>query len=189
LSEKLSREIVEQEIRSNRRTLMDWWLVFAIFLYFAAWVLIVAEVFLPSGGLLALCVAACVTGGLIIFFQHSAAAGWAGVVIAVVMIPSVLVGAFKILPKTKFGKNVTLEPPKRELGDGISDTAQLKELMGATGTVVTPMRPVGTCDFSGHRVECVAEGGYVEKGKKVRVIRMESTQLTVRVINEGQEQV
>jgi membrane-bound ClpP family serine protease len=90
-----------------------------------------------------------------------------------------------MLPKTKFGRSTRLEPPKRELGDGISDTAKLKELMGVTGIVITPMRPVGTCDFSGHRVECVAESGYVEKGKKVQVIRIESTQLTVRVINEG----
>jgi membrane-bound ClpP family serine protease len=164
---------------------MDWWIVLAIFLYFAAAILTIAEIFLPSGGLLALCVAGCVTGGLIIFFQHSVVAGWIGVGIAVVMIPSVVVGAFKVLPKTRFGKNVTLEPPKRELGDGISDTAQLKELMGATGTVVTPMRPVGTCDFAGHRVECVAESGYVEKGRKVQVIKIESTQLTVRVIKEG----
>lgn len=161
---------------------MDWWIVLAVLLYFAAAILTIAEIFLPSGGLLALCVAACVTGGLVIFFQHSMAAGWIGVVIAIVMIPSVVVGAFKMLPKTRFGKSTTLEPPKRDLGDGIPDTAKLKELMGATGIVITPLRPVGTCDFSGHRVECVAESGYVEKSKKVQVIRIESTQLTVRVV-------
>jgi membrane-bound ClpP family serine protease len=164
---------------------MDWWIVLVILLYFAAAMLTIAEIFLPSGGLLAVCVAGCITGGVIILFQHSIVAGWIGVVIALVMIPSVVVGAFKILPKTSFGKSTTLEPPKREMGDAIPDTAKLKELMGVTGTVITPMRPVGTCDFSGHRVECVAESGYVEKGKKVQVIKIESTQLTVRVVNEG----
>jgi membrane-bound serine protease (ClpP class) len=164
---------------------MDWWIALAILLYLAAALFTIAEIFLPSGGLLALCVAGCVTGGLIIFFQHSLAAGWIGVVIAIVMIPSVIVGAFKILPKTRLGRSTTLEPPKRDLGDGIPDTAKLKELMGATGIVITPLRPVCSCDFSGHRVECVAESGYVEKGKNVQVIRIESTQLTVRVVNEG----
>jgi len=43
---------------------------------------------------------------------------------------------------------------------------------------------VGMCDFSGKRVECVAESGYVDKDKKVKVIDVESTQLTVRVIDE-----
>jgi membrane-bound ClpP family serine protease len=41
------------------------------------------------------------------------------------------------------------------------------------------------CDFSGQRVECVAESGYVDKGKKVKVINVESTQLTVRLIEEN----
>jgi membrane-bound ClpP family serine protease len=164
---------------------MDWWIVLAVFLYFAAALLTIAEIFLPSGGLLAVCVAGCVIGGLVIFFQHSLAAGWIGVVVVLVMIPSVIIGAFNILPKTRFGRSTTLEPPKRELGDGIPDTDRLKGLVGATGMVITPLRPVGTCDFAGQRVECVAESGYVDKGKNVQVIKIESTQLTVRVINEG----
>jgi len=101
------------------------------------------------------------------------------------MIPSVLVIAYKIFPKTRFGKSVTLRPPERQQGDAIPDTPELKELLGAVGVVLTPLRPVGMCDFSGQRVECVAESGYVEKGKKVKVIDVESTQLTVRIIEES----
>ena len=163
---------------------MDWWLVFAIFLYFVCAALIVAEVIVPSGGLISFCALACLIGGLVIFFQHSPATGWLGVVIAVVMIPLVLIGAYKIFPKTKFGKSVTLTPPQRQKGDAIADTAQLKEMLGAVGLVLTPLRPVGTCDFSGQRLECVAESGYVDKGKKVKVIRVQGTQLTVRVIED-----
>ena len=50
--------------------------------------------------------------------------------------------------------------------------------------MVTPLRPVGMCDFSGQRVECVAESSYVNKGEKVKVIDIEGTQLTVRVIEK-----
>lgn len=164
---------------------MDWWLVFAIFLYFACAVLIIAEVFVPSGGLISIFALACLAGGVVIFFNHSVTAGWIGVGIAVVMIPSVLITAYKIFPKTRFGKRVTLAPPKRQQGDAIPDTSDLKELLGTIGVVLTPLRPVGMCDFSGRRVECVAESGYVEKGKKVKVINVESTQLTVRTIEES----
>jgi membrane-bound serine protease (ClpP class) len=164
---------------------MDWWLAFAVFLYFAAVVLIIAEVFVPSGGLISACAFACLAGGVLIFFKHSAAAGWIGVVIAIIMIPSILVVAYKVFPRTRFGKSVTLTPPERQRGDAIADTEELKELLGAVGVVLTPLRPVGMCDFSGRRVECVAESGYVDKGKKVKVIHVESTQVTVRVIEEG----
>lgn len=163
---------------------MDWWFVFALFLYFLAATLIVVEVFVPSGGLITICSLACLSGGLLIFFQHSPTAGWVGVLIAAVIIPSELVVAYKIFPHTKFGKKVLLTPPQREPGEAISDTKEIQGLLGATGTVITMLRPVGMCDFSGRRLECVAESGYIEKGKRIKVIRVESTQLTVRVVEE-----
>jgi membrane-bound ClpP family serine protease len=164
---------------------MVWWMIFAVFLYFACAVLIVAEVFVPSGGLISICALACLAGGIAIFFHHSLIAGWIGIGIAAIMIPAVLIFAYRIFPKTRFGKSVTLTPPKRRQGDAIPDTDKLKDLLGAEGVVLTPLRPVGMCDFSGQRVECVAEGGYVDKGKKVRVIDVESTQVTVRIIEES----
>ena len=120
-----------------------------------------------------------------IFFHSSTTAGWVGIVVAIVMIPSVVIIAYKIFPKTKFGKAVTLTPPKRQQGDAIPDTEELKEMPGKVGVVITPLRPVGMCDFSGRRVECVAEGGYVDKDKKVKVIHVQGTQLTVRVVEEN----
>ncbi|HNY81011.1 MAG TPA: NfeD family protein [Sedimentisphaerales bacterium] len=164
---------------------MGGWLLFAVFLYVACAALIVAEVFLPSGGLLSICALACVVGGVAIFFRISSTAGWLGVVVAVVMIPLLLVGAYRLLPKTRFGRNVILSGPVRERGDAIPDTAELLKLLGQVGHVLTPLRPVGTCDFSGRRVECVAEAGYVQKGATVKVIRVEGTQLTVRVTDEA----
>jgi membrane-bound ClpP family serine protease len=163
---------------------MGWWLVLAIFLYLACAALILAEVFVPSGGLLGICALVCLVGGVAIFFQHSTVAGLVGIGLAIVMIPTVLAVAYKIFPKTRFGKSVTLSPPERKLGDAIPDTPELKELLDSVGVVLTPLRPVGTCDFSGQRVECVAESGYVDRGEKVRVIDVESTKVTVRVIEE-----
>jgi len=164
---------------------MIWWIIFAVFLYFLCAALIVAEVFVPSGGLISIAALACLAGGIAIFFQYSTVAGWIGVGVAAVMIPTVLVVAYRIFPKTRFGKNVTLAPPQRPQGDAIPDTPELKELVGAVGVVITPLRPVGMCDFSGHRVECVAESGYVDKTMTVKVISVRSTQVTVRVMEDS----
>ena len=164
---------------------MAWGMIFAVFLYFACAALIVAEVFVPSGGLISICALACLGGGIAIFFHHSMITGWIGVGIAAIMIPSVLVVAYRIFPKTRFGKSVTLTPPERRQGDAIPDTDKLKDMLGAEGVVLTPLRPVGMCGFSEQKVECVAESGYVDKGRKVKVINVESTQLTVRIIEES----
>jgi len=164
---------------------MGWWLVLALFLYFLCALLIIAEVFIPSGGLISICALACLIGGVGIFFWYSPAAGWAGLVIAVLMIPTVVIMAYRMLPHTKFGRSVTLEPPERQKGDAIADTDELKGMVGEVGVVVTPLRPVGMCDFAGRRVECVAEDGFVDKGKEIKVLHVEGTQLTVRVIEES----
>jgi membrane-bound ClpP family serine protease len=164
---------------------MDWWLAFAVFLYLACAALIVAEVFVPSGGIISVCAFACLVGGILIFFRHSTTTGWVGIVIAMVMIPTTLIFAYKAFPNTRFGKSVTLKPSERTPGDAIPDTPRLKEMLGAEGMVITPLRPVGMVDFTGKRIECVVESGYVEKNRKVKVIRVQGTQLTVRVIEES----
>jgi membrane-bound ClpP family serine protease len=47
------------------------------------------------------------------------------------------------------------------------------------------MRPVGMCAFDERKVECVAESGYVQKDKTVKVIHIEGTTVTVRVVEEA----
>jgi len=165
---------------------MDWFILLAVFLYLACALLLVAEVFVPSGGLISICALACLAGGLTIFFQKSTAAGIAGIIVAAVMIPFVLTLAYKLFPKTRFGQVVSIQPPTRQAGDAVPDTSALKNLLGDVGLVLTPLRPVGMCDFSGQRVECVAESGYTERGKKVKVIRVQGTQVTVRIIDDAQ---
>lgn len=162
-----------------------WWIILAVFLYLACAALIITEVFVPSGGLISICALGCLIGGVAIFFHQSMTVGWIGIAIAVVMIPAVVIIAYKLFPKSRFGKSVTLEPPRRQAGDAIPDTEQIKKLLGCVGVVLTPLRPVGMCDFDGRRVECVAEGGYIERGKKVKVIDVEETQLTVRLVEES----
>ena len=162
----------------------EWWLVFAVLLYFFCAALLIAEIFIPSGGLISICSLLCLAGGLAIFFNYSTAMGIAGVIVAIVMIPTVVIIAYKRFPKSKFGKAVTLEPPKRPKGDAIPDAEQLEHLLDKSGTVITALRPVGTCDIDGHKVQCVAEGGFVDKGSNVKVINVQGTRVTVRVLEQ-----
>jgi membrane-bound serine protease (ClpP class) len=164
---------------------MFWWIILAIFLLFLCAVLLVAEVFVPSFGLLIVCSLASLAAGLAIFFKLSPTAGWIGTAAAVIMIPTVLIFAYKIFPKTSFGKTVLLEGPQKKKGEGVPDARELEALLGQKAVVITPLRPVGMCDFTGSRLECVAESGYVEKGKIVEVIKVEGSQLTVREIENS----
>jgi membrane-bound serine protease (ClpP class) len=160
-------------------------ILLAIGLYLVSAALMIIEIFVPSFGVLGCMSLATLAAGIWIFFGISPAAGWIGVVIAALLIPGVIFGAYKIMPRTRFGKGVFLAPPERQRGEGVPDAPVLATMMGRIGTVVTPLRPVGTCRFDELRVECVAETGFVERNRKVKVIRVDGTQLTVRVVEEN----
>ena len=162
--------------------MMVLWLIFALFLFVACAILLVLEIFVPSFGLLTVFSLACVAAGVAIFFKYGAITGWVGVFAAGVIIPIVWIITYRIFPKTPFGKHVTLGKPNREKGDAIPDSKELEAMLGEQGVVLSPLRPVGMCDFNGKRLECVAETGYIDNESKIRVIHVEGTQLTVRLI-------
>lgn len=155
-------------------------LILGVFLIILGAVLLVLEIFIPSFGVLTCFAIALEVAGVWLFFKISPAVGWIGVGVAAVLVPIVWVITYKMFPKTPFGESVTLEGPDREKGDAIPDTCVLAEMLGEKGVVISPLRPVGMCDFDGQRFECVAETGFVEKDEEVVVIHVEGTQLTVR---------
>ncbi len=161
---------------------MDWWLALAVFLYLLCGILIVVEIFVPSGGLISICALACLAGGIWLFFENQTIPIWIGIVIACIEIPISVIVSWKLLSLSSFGKSVMLQSQPNTPGEAIADTELLQEMHGKIGKVITPLRPVGTVDFDGKRLECVAESGYVDKGSKVEVIKIESTQLTVRLM-------
>lgn len=58
--------------------------------------------------------------------------------------------------------------------------AEKPELLGRTGVALTTLRPAGTAELNGKRVDVVSEGGFIEKGQPVKVVRIEGLRVVVR---------
>ena len=155
------------------------WILFAVVLLILCAILLVFEIFIPSLGLLTATALLCLAGGMYIFFQISTTVGWIGVWTAVVLIPAVWVIVYKLLPKTSIGRVLELKKVEQAIG-GIPDQEHLESLMGQSGIVLTPLRPVGMCEFDSKKVVCVADTGYIEKQTQVKVIHVEGNKITVR---------
>ena len=156
-------------------------ITFAIFLFILCAMLLVLEIFIPSLGLLTVLAILCLAGGIALFFQASATVGWVGVWTAVILIPIVWIIVYKLFPKTKIGQILVL----KKVGDalpGIPDQKKLNALVGQTGVVLTPLRPVGICEFEGKKVVCVSESDFLDKNTTVKVIDVEGNKITVRKI-------
>ena len=159
------------------------WIVLAVFLYILCAMLLVIEIFVPSFGLLTVISLFCLAGGVALFFQMGTTVGWIGVGVALVLIPAVWIIVYKMFPHTSMGKKLILQKVVRARGDAIQDQDQLQQMINRTGVVVTPLRPVGMCEFDGQKLECVSESGYIPANVKVKIIHIEGTQLTVRAMD------
>lgn len=56
------------------------------------------------------------------------------------------------------------------------------ELLGTTGTALTDLRPAGVARFGQDRVDVVSEGDFVPVGSTLKVLRVEGSRVTVRML-------
>lgn len=63
----------------------------------------------------------------------------------------------------------------------VSATPQ-DELLGKIGRTVTDLRPAGTAWIGDRPVDVVSEGLFLEKGQKVRVLKVEGMRVVVRPV-------
>lgn len=61
------------------------------------------------------------------------------------------------------------------------------ELLGKKAIAVTALRPAGTIVWHEERIDAVSEGLFIEKGKHVKIIKVEGSRIVVREIEEGEK--
>lgn len=145
------------------------------------------EIFVPSGGLLAVLSAASLLGGVALMFWEDTALGLITLLAVMLALPFALGFMIKIMPSTPFIRAITLGDPDTPDDDAddadgppTPDALPTHPLLGKTGTAVTHLRPVGTVLIDGKRHECLAVGGLVEPGKPVQVVAVDGMQVKVR---------
>jgi membrane-bound serine protease (ClpP class) len=67
-------------------------------------------------------------------------------------------------------------------GDEYRGAIARPELVGMEGVAVTDLRPAGTAEFAGERMDVVAEEGWVAAGTPVRVLHSEGWRLVVQAV-------
>lgn len=86
----------------------------------------------------------------------------------------------RYLARSPFGQQFVL---KEELsaGEGYASPPEGdRRWLGKHGTVVTPLRPSGIAQIEGKRVDVVSEGGFIEAGDPVEVMRVDGNRVVVR---------
>lgn len=151
----------------------------------ASLLLIVVEVFVPSGGLIAITAGIAALVGVISLFRYDPWWGLMGLIVLMVIGPAALGFALKVWPNTPLGRKMLLgdtteEQIEAERQKERNERNALHALVGAEGVAMTDLRPVGVVRIDGTRYDALAEIGVIAAGTRVRVTRVEFNQLKVR---------
>ena len=155
---------------------MDDYLIAALVLMALGAGLLLAEILLPTGGVL-------VVGALLLFaFAVGVILYYGTTIEAVVALGGLAVG----LPAAGFvavaaWRRMSLD---NVLDDAPADAAVATEpgLKGRTGKTVSPMRPSGSVEFDGKRVDAMTEGTMLDAGVWVRCVEVKGGKVLVRAL-------
>jgi membrane-bound serine protease (ClpP class) len=159
---------------------------FAILLLFLGVALLVAEIFIPSGGMILVLALVCLVGSIWCAWKAwgtSPLAWWSYVVAVILLLPAAVGGGLYLFPRTPLGKRFLLEAPSLEEVTAYSDDErQLEQKIGKTGRTLTLLTPGGLVLVDGERMHCESEGGIIiDPGETVTVVARKGNRVVVRL--------
>lgn len=138
---------------------------------------IIAEIILPSGGLLSLLAAGLFGYSLyIVFADISTSAGMAFITADLILIPILVYMGLKFLAKSP----VTLRAELSKKEGVISQSPEENGYLGRKGQALTDLRPSGVALIDDERVDVVTRGEYLESRAPIVVIGVRGNQIIVK---------
>jgi membrane-bound ClpP family serine protease len=140
---------------------------------------IMAEILLPSGGLLSMLAIGTFGYSLYsVFNSISSSVGIVFLVADIIIIPITSFVGFKLLAQSSIALKKKLSSE-----DGVvAQSAAAQEYIGREGVAFTDLRPAGIAMIEGERLDVVTEGKYLDKNTKILVVSVSGNQIIVNQI-------
>ena len=159
---------------------MEALLIWGLVLLAAALCIVIIDLFLPTGGILAITAFVVAAAGIVCLFRYDATWGVAGSLAVVIGGPALFVFGFKMMPHTPMGRKLILGADGAQNAAPAPDQAQ--SLVGHEGVVVSDLRPIGVVRIGDRKYEAMTETALVRAGSTVRVTAVEGMNLKVRAV-------
>lgn len=156
-----------------------------IILQLAGVVVIIAEIIIPSGGILSIAALGVFGYSLFIVFNEiSNTVGFAFVAADLILIPVLVIVGLKLLARSP----VTLRKTLSRKEGVSSQSSELESYVGTQGNAVTDLRPAGIAVINGKRVNVVTRGEYLDKDSAIIVTAVTGNQIIVRKKDEPERE-
>jgi membrane-bound serine protease (ClpP class) len=159
------------------------YLTIALVLFAIGVILLLAEILLPTGGILVVASLLFFSVGVGIILRYGdtieAAVAVGGLAVGLPAAGFVAVHAWRRMSIGSSLDATTGAPVD------LAGTAELESLRGRTGRTASPMRPSGTVEFDGRRVDAMTEGIMLEAGVWVKCVDVRGGKVLVRKMEAG----
>lgn len=164
----------------------------AVVLLLLGMLILIAEVFIPSGGLMTVAAVICLGGAItcawMAWWESRPQYFWWFLSTMAVVLPSAVGIAFMIWPHTALGKQAILEGPRPEDVASFPELeAQFAKLPGRLGETLSVLNPAGIVRIDEQRIHCTSEGMIIDPGVVVRVLSVQGNRVVVRQAPPGTE--
>jgi membrane-bound serine protease (ClpP class) len=160
-------------------------LILGFLLIGAGFLLLAADLFLTSGVLAALSLAAIVAGVILAFLGGGVPVGVGTAISVFIALPLTVRGLLYLWPRTPMGRQFFLTgQPEDATVAALPVNQELEQLKGRIGRTLSALRPAGMVDFDGRRIDTVTEGMMVDPGQLVRCIDVRAGRVVVRPIEK-----
>ena len=143
-------------------------------------ILIIVEVFLPGFGLPGIGGIVLVGAGVVMVGMHFGSLTAVGTLLVIIAVLAVLI-SWVLRQASRGGKRSDLFLQERD--ELHTQQEDMKVLVGNAGTTTSVLRPAGIGDFDGVRLNVVTEGGFIEKGQPIEIVRVDGSRIVVRPVS------
>ena len=154
--------------------------------------LAIAEILVPSAGLLGLFAVAAAITAVLIAFTVSLNFALAVILALLVLTPILLSIVLRLWPQTAIGKEVLNRRSRESKSTTPTATAPdgtpLVDLVGCYGVAASNLLPAGRIIVDGHKVDAVSTGMPIDSGDPIKVVRVQSGKLQVRLAASEESQ-
>lgn len=156
------------------------WLIPIIICVLAGVILLIVEAFMPGFGVPGISgIILLLAGVAMTWYEYGAMVGL-GTTVAVLALVGVAISVS--LKSASSGRLSKSDLILNDTETPSSENADMQLLVGKEGVVKNTLRPVGTAEFDCGKLHVTSDGEYVSEGQKVRIVRVEGTQIFVNKI-------
>ncbi|MBD3917954.1 nodulation protein NfeD [Paenibacillus sp. PR3] len=152
----------------------------SILLFVLGLALLVSELFIPSFGILGILGAISLISGVVTASHDALTALYALLIALVVAAIIVYVMAKKFGHRGIWNKFILRDKLTTE--QGYVSAPSRESLIGRTGVTLSPLRPAGTVDIDGERLDVVTDGRFIGAGVPVVVVTAEGARIVVKEV-------